>query len=315
MAGQNTLIIATDYNVIQSKIALVMGTGSGDKGYGQTLSSSQVAANSKISVTQWNNLRTDIVRARQHQNNITIGSKAPDEVGYNAGSDLPIPSAAAQVKESWRAAYLAVATDADNNYLTSPAPAGQSSRTNLVANQVRSAVWNTTVQQTVTVTWTTPDEARYFWNTGGQIEIGSDFVPRIAGLKNTTWVTMLQSMGTIKVGLTLTTTTGTGTTVALGFYNMGTSDQLLFVKDAPAGQYALNKFYVMGRVNSTTDRRILVLTLVWADDSAAPPSFPDPGFGIDEQVDGTLTSYVQCLRATGSNVSVPQPSAGTTGIA
>lgn len=315
MAGQNTLIIANDYNVIQSKIALVMGTGSGNKGYGQTLSSSQVAANSKISVTQWNNLRNDIVRARQHQNGVVIGSKAPGDSGYNSSSDLPIPSTSAQVKESWRAAYLSMATDADTNYLVSPPPATESSRVNLVPNQVRSAVWNTSVQQTVTVTWTTADEARYFWNTGGQIEVSSDFVPRIAGLKNTTWVTMLAGVGTIKISYNATTITGTGTPINLGFYNMTTSDALLVQKDAPSGAYANNKFYILGRVNSTTDRRQVILTIVWADDSTAPPSFPDPGFGIDENVDGTLTSYVQCNRATGSNVSVPLPSAGTTGIA
>ncbi len=315
MAGQNTLIIATDYNLIQSKIALVMGTGSGNKGYGQTLASSQVAANSKISVAQWNNLRSDIVRARQHQTGITMGSKAPEDVGYNSGTDLPIPSQAAQVKESWRAAYLSVSTDADNNYLISPPPVGESSRTTIVPNQVRTAVWNTTVQQTVTITWPDADQARYFWNSGGQMEISTDFVPRIAGLKNTTWTTMLQNLGTVRISHNTTTVTGTATAVSLGFYNLGTSDSLLVQKDAPAGAYANNKFYITARVNSTTDRRILVFTLYWGDDSVAPPSFPDPGFGVDEQVDGTLTSYIQCNRATGANVSTPLPSAGTTGIA
>ena len=57
MAGQNTLVIATDYNVIQSKIALVLGSGSGNKGYGQSLSSSQVGQNSKITVAQWSNFK------------------------------------------------------------------------------------------------------------------------------------------------------------------------------------------------------------------------------------------------------------------
>jgi hypothetical protein len=36
MAGQNTLVVASDYNAIQTKTALVLGTGSGDYGYGQT---------------------------------------------------------------------------------------------------------------------------------------------------------------------------------------------------------------------------------------------------------------------------------------
>lgn len=101
MAGQNTLIIANDYNVIQSKIALVLGSGSGNKGYGQTLSSAQVGQFSTITVAQWSALRDDIARARQHQTGVALGTKAPEDVGYVAGSDLPIPTAAKQVRESW----------------------------------------------------------------------------------------------------------------------------------------------------------------------------------------------------------------------
>lgn len=316
MAGQNTLIIANDYNVIQSKITLVMGTGTGNKGYGQTLSSAQVGANSKVTVAQWNNLRSDIIRARQHQTGTVIGTKAPGEVGYVAGLHLPVPSAAEQVKESWRVAFLDMATDADTNYLTVPPPAGESSKLSLVPNQIRSAVWNTSVQQTVTAEWPTADDARYFWNTGGEIWFSSDFVPRIAGQKNTTWVTMLLNMGIIKIRHNTTICTGTGVPITSGFYTLGASDSLIFQKDAPpAGLYALNKFYILARVDSVTDRKKIIFTIVWDDASMAPVSAPDPGFGIDEQVDGTLTSYVEYNRATGSNVAVPPVTGATTAIA
>ena len=118
MSGINTLIIASDYNTIQSKIATVMGSGSGTVGYGQTVSSSQVGQYDKISVSQWNNLRDDIIRARQHQTGIVIGAKAPNEAGYVAGSDLPIPTTSKQVQESWRAAYFSMVTDCEVNALT-----------------------------------------------------------------------------------------------------------------------------------------------------------------------------------------------------
>lgn len=315
MAGQNTLIIANDYNVIQSKIALVMGAGTGNKGYGQTLSSSQVGQNSKVTEAQWANLRSDIVRARQHQTGTTIGTKAPGDSGYNSSTDLPVPTKSEQVRESWRAAFLQMADAADTNYLTVPPPPSESSKLNLVPNQIRSAVWRTSISQTVTAEWPTADQARYFWNTGGEIWFSSDFVPRVAGQKNTTWVTMLQTMGIIKVRHNVTVTTGTGTTINSGFYNLSATDSLLFQKDAPAGAYAPNKYYILGRVDSVTDRKKIIFTIVYDDASAAPPSFPDPGFGIDEDVDGTLTSYVEYNRATGPNVSVPQVTGATTGLA
>jgi hypothetical protein len=315
MAGVNTLIVASEYNVIQSKIATIMGSGTGNIGYGQTLASSQVGSYDKITVTQWNNLRNDIIRCRQHQTGVTIGSKAPGDVGYTAGSDLPIPTSSTQVKDSWRVAYLNMATDCETYALTAPPPSSQATRSDLVSQQIRTAAWNGTISQTVVVTFGSVDEARWFFNTGGQIEFSSDRSGGTAGLKNVTWTTMLTNMGTIKLNYDVTTTTGTGTTSTIGWYDLTTSDNLIFEKDAPAGAYAPNKYYIYGRVNSTSDRRVGYFTIHWGDDSPAPPSYPDPGFGIDENVDGTLISTVQVYRASGSNVSRPVPSASTTPIA
>lgn len=324
MAGQNTLIIASDYNAIQSKIATIMGSGSGTTGYGQTLASSQVGQYDKITVNQWNNLRDDIIRCRQHQTGVTIGSAAPEDVGYNAATNLPLPTVAKQVRESWRAAYSAMAADCETDRLTAPPPASQATLANLVSQQVRTTAWNGTIRQTVVVSWVTADEARYFFNTGGQIEFSSTRSGGSAGNKNITWTTMLSNMGVIKFNYTGVTCTGTGDFLGTnGFMpepgaplsGLGTSDELIFQKSAPAGDYSPNKYYIYARVNSTSDRRILYLTIHWGDDSPAPPSFPDPGFGIDENVDGTLTSDVQVLRASGTNVSRPIPSASSTGLA
>ena len=316
MPGQNTLIIASDYNAIQSKIATIMGSGSGTTGYGQTLASTAVGQYDKITVNQWNNLRDDIIRCRQHQTGTTIGSAAPEDVGYVAGTNLPQPTQAKQVKESWRNAYAMMAADCETYQLTAPPPSTEATLANLVSQQVRTTAWNGTIRQTVIVTWTTADEARYFFNTGGQIEFSSVRGGGSAGTKNITWTTMLSNMGIIKFNHTGVTCTGTGSYLGTnGFYEVGINDELIFEKDAPAGAYAPNKYYIYARVNSLSDRRILYLTVHWGDDSGKPLSYPDPGFGIDEDVDGTLTSDVQVYRASGANVSRPIPSASSTGLA
>jgi len=126
---------------------------------------------------------------------------------------------------------------------------------------------------------------------------------------------MLTNMGDIKMNYTATSCTGTGFTSSIGWYDLTTSDNLIFEKDAPSGAYAPNKYFIYARVNSTSDRRIGYFTIHFADDSQAPPSLPEPGFGIDENVDGTLTSTVQVYRPSGTNVSRPVPPASTTGIA
>ena len=49
-------ITAARLNNLQSRIALILGTGSGSSGYGQTLASAPVAASSVVSSSDINNL-------------------------------------------------------------------------------------------------------------------------------------------------------------------------------------------------------------------------------------------------------------------
>ena len=60
-------ITAAQFNSLQSRVANVMGTGSGDSGYGQTLSSAQVAVTDTVQATDMINIKTDIDKANNHQ--------------------------------------------------------------------------------------------------------------------------------------------------------------------------------------------------------------------------------------------------------
>ena len=53
-------IEAVDFNVIRNKINLVMGTGIGQLGYGQTVYSNDVATSQQVAADQWNLLRYDL---------------------------------------------------------------------------------------------------------------------------------------------------------------------------------------------------------------------------------------------------------------
>lgn len=307
MAGQNTLILATDYNVIQSKISSVMGEGSGSKGYGQTLASSQVGQFSKITASQWNNLRSDVLRARQHQ------------TGQDMTASLIVASASTTISDSQRSALLIMATDAETpaNYLVSPPPPTELARSALVAEQVRTTPWNGRITQTIDIIWPTANDARYFFNSGGNIEFSSSFSPSVPGIKGISWSTLLQSMGTFRFNWQRVFTTGNGSTFTGtdGFYNLTTIPVIIAQRSTSSNQYLPNEYYITARVNSTAvnDRRILTFVVNWDDSSGKPPSFPDPGFGIDEDVIGTLTCQVQAVRSI-NNVVIPVPSATTTTI-
>jgi hypothetical protein len=305
MAGQNTLILASDYNVIQSKVASVMGEGSGTKGYGQTIASSQVGQFSKITASQWNNLRSDVLRARQHQ------------TGQDLTSGLIVASASTTISDAQRAALLNMAVDTEipSNYLVSPPPPTELARSNLVAEQVRTQKWNGRITQSVVVIWPTANDARYFFNTGGNIEFSSSFSPSVPGLKGISWSTLLQNMGTFRFDWDRVFTTGSAFTGTDGFYELTTIPVIIAQRETSSSAYIPNEYYITARVNSTlaNERRIITFDINWDDRSGAPPSFPDPGFGIDEDVEGTLTSRVQVVRSI-NNVVIPVPNATTTSI-
>ena len=230
MAGQGNLIVATDYNTIQSKIALVLGVGSGDYGYGQQVSSSQVNnLNTKITVTQWNNLRTDLLLARQHQ------------LGTDQSPSLALPTTSTTIKEADRSAYNTFADTITTNRLISP-PASQYSTT-VIPAVVRTNPWASTISYTVTLNFpgytsgstviSAVNNARAFFNAGGVVKFSASFTNYTSDgslAVNQSWATLLTNMGTISFAAHATTNTGSGTPQAKGFYDLTTSNQLIFTK-------------------------------------------------------------------------------------
>ena len=295
MAGQYSAILATDYNVIQSKVALVLGSGTGNTGYGQSVSSSQVSSRTNVTYTQWNNLRADLLKIRQHQ------------TGNDMSAFLNVASATENITDTDRLAFNQMASDAQDqtNRLATPPPS-QATRENLVAVQQRATAWNGSLTQTVTVTFADSDAARYFFNTGSQIEFSLSRSLGTPNLKNSTWTAMLSGMGTIMFKHDSTSNTGSGDPAAtIGYYELDTTDKVIFQKLAPSGAYADNRFYILARKGNAGLEQI-IFTISLQDAS---------GGGVDESPDGLLTSTVQVYYATGSNVSVAKPPATTTGLA
>ena len=293
MSGVNTAILATDYNTIQSKVNNILGIGSGDYGYGQTVTSAQVARTNRITVAQWNALRTDLLKARNHQSSI-------DESGA-----LTIASTSIRIKEADRLAYNTFADLITTNRLVTP-PSNQASLTNL-QTVTRTAPWSTTISHEVTVLFASENASRFFFNSGSSIKFSSTISGYSAGLSllvNQSWATLLSNMGIISFNAYSTTTTGTGTVQSIGFYNLTTTNQLVFTKLVEAGnQYTPNQYqlYVKKSGNS------VIFTPTWSYIS-------DGNYGNFEPADGTLTSLVQAYTATGPNVSVTAPSSSTTNL-
>ena len=137
------IITAARYNIIQARIAAVIGLGSGDEGYGQARTSSTVAVGATITAQDMQNLFTDMTKIRLHQ----TGS-VPAEIAVPSVGDTVLDSNSTN-KEGY-VQYETLSTTC------------QSARLSAAANQLglqagtsssRSASWSTDINHTFTVTF------------------------------------------------------------------------------------------------------------------------------------------------------------------
>ena len=198
--------------------------------------------------------------------------------------------------------------------------ANQLSPNELMTSVVRTQAWNGTIQTTATYTFSSPDAARAFFNSGSQLEIGPTLTGSFSSpstQKDDTWKTMFEQIGVIafrandtiqvKAGLPDLSTTPSEH-YPIGWFDLTELDRLVFRKNAPAGAYSLNVLNVFARrpAGGTT----LIVTIRFEDNAGAIPPY-----GTDEIVDGVLTVNFTTTRASGANVSVAAPAVSVTPIA
>ena len=303
--AQYAKIYASEYNSIQTKIATVLGRTSdsaAEFGYGQDVLSSQVGNTSKVTKAQWDNLRTDILKARQHQ------------TGNDESGALTVVTTTRQISETIRSDYLSLATTAETNKLAVP-PTSQSETNNLTSKtrDGDAIPWSGTVSHSLTVSWGTRDEARYYFNAGGEIRfVASLGNGPIDDAKYLDWASMLQQMATIKFNWQKTTSTDTSnatnpnsTNYNVGFYNLPTlpTTEIIYRKKSGATAYVNNEYYIRAGFTDST-RKAIQFTIYFLDGAALPTPV---GQNNDEVVKGLLTSTVKYFRAAGVNVDTPSP--------
>lgn len=308
--AEGNIIYAADYNNVQGTANFLLGTGLADSGYGQAITSGQVDSTLKVTAAQWLDLRTDLLKIRQHQ------------TGVDESASLGIATTSLLVDDAFVNNFKTFATTCNTNRLTIATNQG-TAETLAGAGQTRSTSWNGVVSHTVTITFASSNAARHFFNAGGEIRFSGSRSGGSATNKNTSWTTLLSDMGTIKFGSYGTTYTGTGAAggypaTGIGWYGLTTTYQTVFVKPAAAGVYLENDYNIQVKKNAA-DNTATVLTFEIQfrdDDSGDPPITPLPkggiAGGVDENIDGTLTSTVQLFRPTGANVALPAPTASST---
>jgi len=120
-------------------------------------------------------------------------------------------------------------------------------------SSVRSTTWSSAIDCEFSYTFANFAKARYFFNSGGAFNISASITGYSTG---TGWDgagfnQIFTNMGTIWMDYTQTTQTGSGgTPSSIGYYDLTTSNQLIF-QQTGTGAYSDAYFQIFGRRNST----------------------------------------------------------------
>ena len=277
-------ISAARYNTMQSKVAVVVGTGSGTFGYGQALASGQVTASTDIvRATHMQKLKTDITTAYFHQNNAapTLTDVATDD----------------DITDAVYVQYSNVVDNIYNNRLTYDI--AQVTSPESKKSSVRNTVWGgsgdpQTIVHQVDIEFNNADHLRHFFNSGGEIRHRTTLTNG-SGAKYDEWRSMVSSLNILVLNY-LNTTAGSGTSYALGAYDLTTSYQTIWTK-AGSGVYDDNLITYKAKIVD----KVLTIRVEYHDGDPRPGATPGTS-GTDEQVNGIITSFFEQQRATGSVV-------------
>lgn len=299
----------------------VWGTGTGDRGYGQTTTVSAVSAGSNVTATQWATLLTRITTIGNHQGSSLTAMTSP-----TGGDDIDIIGA-----------LSSNITTIHTNRLNK---AGNGTAEGAF-NSDSTGTWTTSAIQEVTVTFDSADEARYYFNGGGYIQINPQVVSYTSDAKARSWDALTQMCGTIRFNAQGTTVSGDSdsitvteahtsseTTLAttVGYYDMTTSYQTIYQRDlttsgSPYISGGANNVKIEAKSNGTQGSNsdagtIVTFKISFLDASSDQTSYDKATYNVEDQMDGTVrnsfnrvppsTTY---LTATWGTTAVAQASA------
>ena len=279
-------IVDDDYNIFATgnaagtgdtsvaNINTILGTGTGDKGYGQGSLLTAVTAGSNVLATSWANLVARNTLLANHQGTTITAITQP-----SAGNTVEAFSA------------LSANVTATFNNRSNASASGSDATT----TQTSTASWNNSSTLSKTFTWGSATQLRYWFNAGGMIRLSWSRSGGTASTQNSEWTTLLNNSGTIVLtgaaasktiagaaytGLTKTGGGGSPTTLATteGAFALDGTPSLNF-DQGPGGAYGNNKIQVSYSISGAT---ITIFTDL--SDDYAPP---DPG--SPDNVDGTLS--------------------------
>ena len=303
---QGDVITATDYNNFVSNVNAVIGTGTGDKGYGLS-EVSTVSVGGTIQASDWNGLLSGLQKAANHQG--TTLTNASNSVS-TGGNIVPLSNLEADI------------TLIDTNRLN--ASGGNMSTGVAGVTSTRSTAWTTNVSHVFTVTYASANAARHFFNSGGKIKMTFARSGGTSSNQNTSWTNLFSDLGTVTMSANGTAISGSsqggnGANGSRGFHQLTGSAAEILNTTSSTADYTANDLDIKASVSGA----VVTFTINLNDDHVAETgTFTGGGLGTapnegqaytgTDSIDGTLTSTVTFDKADNASfVQVASPSFST----
>ena len=223
------------YTEAVNNLAIIWGQGTGQKGYGQDVSAfSTVSATNEVTAAQWSGFVYHLNKSLGHQSQTQLANGS--NIGIVAGATV----------EAFSNVSTAV-TQINSTYLSHFAVGTKTTGSNLNETISSTTGLSLATNYDVTVTFSSTDAARYFFNAGGELQYRvSTYSSGGSGSENSV-TRIVNGIG----GVNFRTTdnggrTGSGITLntnttSIGYYDLTTSEQTLIkVTDTTAAYTASN---------------------------------------------------------------------------
>ena len=296
-------ITAARINNLQSSIALILGTGSGQNGYGQTVTSAPVNSSGDIvEAADLNAIYADILKARVHQvgtgdigiaeviQNLNVVAEDTSFFVDDNGVTSDDPDGVKKGIEDFELLMTQVQAD---KALLHPSQAALES----AITSARSSSWNGLIYHEVAITFASAEAKRFFFNTGGEIRFSANN-SSASTPKGLDWAQLCSQVGTVKFGANSTTST-TGGGSSIGNYDLTSSFQNIYQK-VGSGTYSAVYAGNIYTIKARTDIDTRIIFRIEFNDVVTDNN-------IDNNVDGRLESIIQHYRSDGE-VVVAAPS-------
>jgi hypothetical protein len=285
MASGDT-ILATKYNSIKTKVDRIITAGSGAEGYGGSSTTTAVKGPSAgtspsdlITELQWDNLRNDITKCYRHQNGLS-----PTITDVYQGLTIYWAHAV-----QYDVLADGIITNKDTIY-TGATTGSYTQQASLITGtgSTQTGNWKTSATCTFTINLGTQENARLFFNLGGQISLVlSHTAGGAAGTKSAYWAAVIDQI--IAAKPTITASNYRNQTGFSGTY------------DVTSVPYTDNAASVT--MQWTTNPPVGILVTVTLNDASGQPNAP---WGTDENAGIDITANYE-LRCSVGEFTGPVP--------